>query len=550
MYRGGGPASTFPYKKYQCRHYDRQTGRPLRGPCINAGNCRFVHPTDSNWPGVEPASSKRANENGARPPSGTPQHQASPSGHEGASSPRANRFATPLPPQNSAFTRYSGRPDDVPARRGRSVDIGRGVDRDREYDRERERERERERDRRHRGRSYERGMDRRDLANVKMESDAERGRLLRESPKGPPPPPRAYSRERIVERRGRTPPPPPPLNRDFVPRHQEMPPPEDPRMPPRSSLAPRMSPERRPPPPAPLPSTPAPAPAANPETRRFPPVTQAAQLDKLGQLFRRIAEISHDTSASLATLSSTQAKLDTYTSISSTLAKISPAASSSIDPVIADVLLSNVDAKGKIDQGVLDVKRVWQDIWSVVEASVNDIVKARVARETDVLARAAVEEVSRVRAEADRAIRALEQEMDGHLRRLRAAAPNGAPPSGRRASDAHYDNRKRFREGEDGFDARGHALATPDAKRRRVDEDGRGVNSPSTPAGQDPALQAMLEDMRAKMNAQAEALKSLERENSQLKTTLKKPAAEGNGNGKGDWTNGSPNKFEEAPAKA
>ncbi|KAJ8078755.1 hypothetical protein PM082_013038 [Marasmius tenuissimus] len=41
-----------PYKKYQCRYFD-ENGQPLHTPCNQGDNCRFVHPTDPNWPGLK-----------------------------------------------------------------------------------------------------------------------------------------------------------------------------------------------------------------------------------------------------------------------------------------------------------------------------------------------------------------------------------------------------------------------------------------------------------------------------------------------------------------
>ncbi|KAF5391439.1 hypothetical protein D9757_001911 [Collybiopsis confluens] len=42
-----------PYKKYQCRYYDAETGRPLSPSCGLGSYCRFVHPDDPNWPGLK-----------------------------------------------------------------------------------------------------------------------------------------------------------------------------------------------------------------------------------------------------------------------------------------------------------------------------------------------------------------------------------------------------------------------------------------------------------------------------------------------------------------
>ncbi|THU90713.1 hypothetical protein K435DRAFT_841352 [Dendrothele bispora CBS 962.96] len=41
-----------PYKKYQCRYFDER-GQSLRTPCNQGDKCRFVHPTDPNWPGIK-----------------------------------------------------------------------------------------------------------------------------------------------------------------------------------------------------------------------------------------------------------------------------------------------------------------------------------------------------------------------------------------------------------------------------------------------------------------------------------------------------------------
>ncbi|KAF9264701.1 hypothetical protein L218DRAFT_198141 [Marasmius fiardii PR-910] len=41
-----------PYKKYQCRYF-HENGQPLHTPCNQGDRCRFVHPTDPNWPGLK-----------------------------------------------------------------------------------------------------------------------------------------------------------------------------------------------------------------------------------------------------------------------------------------------------------------------------------------------------------------------------------------------------------------------------------------------------------------------------------------------------------------
>ncbi|KIK59902.1 hypothetical protein GYMLUDRAFT_666719 [Collybiopsis luxurians FD-317 M1] len=42
-----------PYKKYQCRYFDTESGRPLSSSCNQGASCRFVHPDDPNWPGLK-----------------------------------------------------------------------------------------------------------------------------------------------------------------------------------------------------------------------------------------------------------------------------------------------------------------------------------------------------------------------------------------------------------------------------------------------------------------------------------------------------------------
>ncbi|KAF9069656.1 hypothetical protein BDP27DRAFT_1325147 [Rhodocollybia butyracea] len=47
------PTKNTPYKRFQCRYFDRQRGVPLNPSCSLGEKCRFVHPSDPNWPGVE-----------------------------------------------------------------------------------------------------------------------------------------------------------------------------------------------------------------------------------------------------------------------------------------------------------------------------------------------------------------------------------------------------------------------------------------------------------------------------------------------------------------
>ncbi|KAK7467101.1 hypothetical protein VKT23_004161 [Stygiomarasmius scandens] len=99
-----------PFKKYQCRYFDEHTGQPLRTRCNQGDNCRFVHPTDPNWPGLKchpviPGYSSHNHRNFSgnnRVPRDRSQRSHSPS----------SRAAAPLVPQDDLFRRCKMEEDD------------------------------------------------------------------------------------------------------------------------------------------------------------------------------------------------------------------------------------------------------------------------------------------------------------------------------------------------------------------------------------------------------------------------------------------------------
>ncbi|KAF9053654.1 hypothetical protein BDZ89DRAFT_1125384 [Hymenopellis radicata] len=84
------------YKKYQCRYFD-DDGTPLNPSCREGDRCRFVHPSDSHWPGrkytVQPKT---------QPPS--KKFPGSYSKKDASSPPRA-RYGPPLVSQEDLFRR-------------------------------------------------------------------------------------------------------------------------------------------------------------------------------------------------------------------------------------------------------------------------------------------------------------------------------------------------------------------------------------------------------------------------------------------------------------
>ncbi|ESK96951.1 hypothetical protein Moror_6529 [Moniliophthora roreri MCA 2997] len=90
-----------PYKKYQCRYFD-ESGRPLGTSCNQGDNCRFVHPTDPNWPGLKchPFNPRR------------PFHESQKDSNH-PRMPHVMRTGGPLPPQTDLFQRqYKKETDD------------------------------------------------------------------------------------------------------------------------------------------------------------------------------------------------------------------------------------------------------------------------------------------------------------------------------------------------------------------------------------------------------------------------------------------------------
>lgn len=67
-------------------------------------------------------------------------------------------------------------------------------------------------------------------------------------------------------------------------------------------------------------------------------------------------------------------KLETYTEISTTLAKVSNSAAAAVAPNLAEILLDHAHTKNRLDQGLNAVGQVWQEIFLAVTKEVGKVI--------------------------------------------------------------------------------------------------------------------------------------------------------------------------------
>jgi tRNA/tmRNA/rRNA uracil-C5-methylase (TrmA/RlmC/RlmD family) len=164
-------------------------------------------------------------------------------------------------------------------------------------------------------------------------------------------------------------------------------------------------------------------------------------------------------------------KLETYTDLSSTLAKVSPSAAASVAPSLAAIVQNHALYKSQVEDDLNALTHIWEDVFQVFIRGVGNV---------------------------------LDMGLEDALRTLKKEKEKNSADMQNRDKD-----KKKKRGGDEDCDR--------DRKRRRMEmEDGQVAEKFRFPSRSDSHLGDMYDDMRAKLDRQAQRLNQLTTENHEV----------------------------------
>ncbi|KAI0065354.1 hypothetical protein BV25DRAFT_1674783 [Artomyces pyxidatus] len=306
-----------PFKTIRCRYFDER-GRPLKPYCLQGERCSFIHPEDSNWATGAPNKV---------PPLGRPS-KVGPRTSSSAEPRRLDnrgRRVEPLADQSTLFKRVNE--DD---------------DFDRPYDRERERSRDYDlsSSKYSPSRPYDRD-------HSKFRDD--RNHSVPDKVIHKP----AYTRPDDGSRHSKDP------NQRYYRDHQDrVYRAEDSKK--RAAEHPRqiMRDDERENDRHDLPSV-----LLSPSSTMVAQREGKKSVETIVELFRNVAKITNQATLDSAAFDKEDEKLQIYTELSDSLAKISPSAASAIGPTLANVIANHAKYRERVEADFKRLSRAWEDIF-------------------------------------------------------------------------------------------------------------------------------------------------------------------------------------------
>ncbi|KAJ7774648.1 hypothetical protein DFH07DRAFT_106910 [Mycena maculata] len=489
-------------KKYRCRYFE-EDGRPIHPTCNQGSSCRFVHPTDPNWPGLKPFVDTRL----LNKPSSASKRNKEVTRAAGSNNSSEGRGPA-LVSQSDLFLRCkvegdeSARPPERSTDRGRPLQKGWDPKLDRDRDAQRDRDRRRIDDHREpmgpidRGhnysrnrssspvRSYAKKHDRTGSDNSRTsELDASRNKGPRKQGSGD-----LISNE--LKRR--------PEVSSAKPKGSMDPKAEsasssvqNPKWidPASAEMVPKMH-----------SALPAPPLQLSDEQKR---------VERLVGLFRSLARLSNQVVQETAAHEREGQKLQTYTEISTALSKISASAATAVAPTLADIMLKHEQCKHRAEESFRALGGVWEQVFDVFVTEVVHVIDAGLQSA-----------ITTLKKEGEHAAKDIVANLAGSLKH--GAAGDTVVPYDRKRGRTRGPAEK---ENEDSRSGRATSRDR-DHKRRRFSSHSSSPDSRNRrPAKHgDSGIEDILTQMKMKIDQQAHSLQILTKENSELKTTLKQAA--------------------------
>ncbi|KAJ7449787.1 hypothetical protein FB451DRAFT_1286545 [Mycena latifolia] len=478
-------------KKYRCRYFE-EDGRPIHPTCNQGDSCRFVHPNDSNWPGLKPFVDTRLLK------SSSASKRNKEVGRAGGSNPTSESRGPALVSQSDLFLRCKVEVDDHAMR----TDNGRPLQKeyDGKIDRDRDRDRNRANDNRdpvgNAERAYKSYPRNRSISPVrpyakkysrtgsdrsrKSELDTNRnkgpvkqgGDLTSTELKIRPEAPNVEARTKDSAN----------SKAHFAPSSSVQ----------NLGLAsPEIVPKMH---------------AASTLQVTAPPQVsnEMKRAERLVGLFRNLARLSNQVMQETAAHEREGQKLQTYTEISSALSKISASAATSVAPTLADIMLKHEQCKHRAEESFRTLGGVWEQVFDVFVTEVAHVIDAKLQDAMTTLKREGEHAVKEIVTSAAASRTASDSVFPYDRKRARTRGPtekeNEESRTGRPASQDRDHKRRRF----------ASRSSSPDSHDRR-----------SGRHNADSSIEDILTQMKHKIDQQARSLQQLTKENSELKTTLK-----------------------------
>ncbi|KAJ7109354.1 hypothetical protein C8R44DRAFT_802299 [Mycena epipterygia] len=486
-------------KKYRCRYFE-EDGRPIHPTCNQGDSCRFVHPNDSNWPGLKPFVDTRLLNKASS--ASKRNKEVSRSGGSNPSAPSSEGRGPALVSQSDLFLRCKVEVDEQSIRsdRGRPLqkESDGKIDRDRDVQRDREKYRANDNrdpvgniDRAHKGYSRNRSASPvRPYANKYNRTGSDSSRKSEFDANRHKAPVKQSGDLASHERRPEVP------NVILKPKGSV-----DPKG---DSASPSIQNPRKLIGPPAFPETVSQVASSSVEMAAPPQRSEERKrAERLVGLFRNLARLSNQVVQESAAHEREGQRLQTYTEISSALSKISASAATSVAPTLADIMLKHEQCKYRVEESFKALGGVWEQVFDVFVTEVVHVIDARLQ-----------DAMTTLKKEGEHAAKEIIANTAGSLKHSAASD-----------SVVLYD-KKRARtrgpaekENEETRSGRG-ASRDRDHKRRRFASRSSSPDSQDWRTGRqnDPSIEDILEKMKMKID-------HLTKENSELKTTLKQTTA-------------------------
>ncbi|KAJ7172498.1 hypothetical protein C8R46DRAFT_1086170 [Mycena filopes] len=472
------------HKKYRCRYFE-EDGRPIHPTCNQGDSCRFVHPNDSNWPGLKPFIDTRLLN---KPSSASKRKDGSRAGGSHPTRPSAEGRGPALASQSDLFLRclkVEGDDQSLRTDRGRPPQ----KDWDSKADRNRDRDRHRANDQdRHKNYTKNRSSSPSRTKKIsRTGSDSSKKSELDTHRSKPPTKSGADLTTNDLKRRAEA--------ASLVTRPKV---PVDSKEEFASNSAQQTS-----------------RWSAAPSAQLVPSANTASSLEiatplplsddkkrteRLVGLFRSLARLSNQVVQETAAHEREGQKLATYTEISTALSKISASAGNSVATTLADIMLKHEQCKHRVEESYKALGGVWEQVFDVFVTEVVQVIDAGLQDAMTTLRKEGEHAVKEIADNAAAALRHGTTQGDPHDRkRARTRGPaekeNEESRSGRGASRDRDHKRRRF----------ASRSPSPDSHDRR-----------NSRHGGDSSIEDILTQMKMKIDQQAHSLQILTKENSDV----------------------------------
>ncbi|RDB21061.1 hypothetical protein Hypma_011584 [Hypsizygus marmoreus] len=493
------------YKKYQCRYFDSR-GRPLNPACNQGSSCRFLHPEDDNWPGLKPldkrtniATSPNSNLDPFVP------HYAASGGKSklpnfNMSPRRSERHSTPLVSQNDLFMQRKAEEDEKthdPNVQSQRVSIGKREDRDPSHSRGRESKRTRESHSRNSSINSSRPRDSRSYSSSKKQ-DHNKSTSSRSTKFGPhksqtvsgtkipdiePVGPLRSDRFTFGSKDNSK----PVYNNDFE-----------------TFSAAHITPLI-------IPASAANLGALANDSMLSGGSHTKERVEQIATLFRDLSRLCSQATQDAEIQARDDKKLKAYTELSSTLSKVSNTAAAAVMPNLAEVLLRHAQGKQRADENLQNMSRVWEEVFDAFVTEVSCVLDTKLQ-----------DTVKKIRAEGEQVYRSIASNLARTSKRQRSSLLPSSPETGDHRDRSHDQAGDPFDERKEPSERR----LVREQKRRRFEEPSLSPTPefkhrvPQSTIELQSGIQDILNQMKSKIDEQAQSLQKLTKENNELKATL------------------------------